>query len=387
LYDDFLFFSYVRRVADRPAMDIPYTRGRVAAQAHVALPEGTVEEEYGRGGFSGRYAHLYRTHAPVAWTRLEGPLRPRAYDTREVAAAPDYLARALLLGNDDVRLHLAAIDAPMAYLFRNADADELLFVHAGAGRLETDFGPLAYRAGDYLLIPRGCAHRLAPTSPTRLLAIESAGEVGFPERGPLGQHALFDPAVIEVPSPGERSSLGPDARGEWQLAIQREGELTRAFYRHDPLDVVGWKGTLAPMRLHVDDIRPVSCERYHLPPTAHATFAMAGAVVCTFLPRPLETDPRALKVPFYHSNIDFDEVLFYHRGEFFSRAGIAPGMLTFHPQGIHHGPQPGAAERARAATRTDEVAVMIDTRRPLRAAPAAAAIELADYWRSWQEDA
>jgi homogentisate 1,2-dioxygenase len=139
------------------------------------------------------------------------------------------------------------------------------------------------------------------------------------------------------------------------------------------------------LRLHVDDIRPITCERYHLPPTAHATFAMSGAVVCTFLPRALETDPRALKVPFYHSNIDYDEVLFYHRGTFFSRTGIAPGMLTFHPQGIHHGPQPGAAERSRDAARTDEIAVMVDTRRPLRPAAVAEAVELPDYWKSWQE--
>ena len=378
------FCAFPEQGADAtlPAMDIPHVRGRVAAQAHVGLPEGTVEEEYGRDGFAGRYAHLYRTRPPVGWTRIEGPLRPRAYDTAALPAA-DYLGRATLLENDDVRLHLAALDAPMPYLFRNADADELLFVHAGAGRLETDFGPLAYREGDYLLVPRGTAHRLAPTSPTRLLVIESAGEVHVPDRGLLGQHALFDPAVLEVPTP-EASSLGPDERGEWQLAIQREGGLTRVFYPHDPLDVVGWKGTLAPCRLAVADIRPVTCERYHLPPTAHATFAMPGAVVCTFLPRALETDPRALKVPFFHSNIDYDEVLFYHRGSFFSRTGVAPGMITFHPQGIHHGPQPGAAERARDQARTDEIAVMLDTRRPLRPAPAAAAIERADYWRSWQ---
>jgi homogentisate 1,2-dioxygenase len=358
----------------------------VAAQAHVGLPDGTVEEEYARDGFTGRYAHLYRTHPPVAWTRIEGPLRPRAYDTAVLARTADYLGRTLLLGNADVRLHLAVIDAPMPYLFRNADADELLFVHAGAGRLETDFGPLAYRAGDYLLVPRGTAHRLAPSSPTRILAIESTGEVGVPDRGLIGQHALFDPAVVEVPTPGERSSLAPDGRGEWRISIQREGELTHVHYRHDPLDIVGWKGTLAPMRLHVDDIRPITCERYHLPPPAHATFAMPGAVVCTFLPRALETDPRALKVPYYHSNIDYDEVLFYHHGTFFSRTGIAPGMLTFHPQGIHHGPQPGAAERTRSAARTDEIAVMVDTRRPLRPAAGAAAIERSDYWKSWQEE-
>ena len=134
------------------------------------------------------------------------------------------------------------------------------------------------------------------------------------------------------------------------------------------------------------DIRPVSSDRYHLPPSAHTTFVAPNVAICTFAPRPLENgDARALKVPFYHSNIDFDEVLFYHQGEFFSREGIAPGMLTFHPQGIHHGPQPGAEARASGATRTDEIAVMIDTRRPLCAAPEAAAIEHTDYWASWKE--
>ncbi|KAB2896378.1 MAG: homogentisate 1,2-dioxygenase [Kofleriaceae bacterium] len=367
---------------------MPYMRGKVAAQAHVALPDGTVEEEYARDGFAGRYAHLYRAHAPVAWTRIEGPLRPRAYDTRELAPGADHVDRTTLLANLDVRVHVGALDAPMPYVFRNADGDELMFVHAGSGRLETDFGPLAYREGDYLLVPRGTCYRLVPAAATRLLTIETAGELRVPDRGLLGQHALFDPAVIEVPTPTGKSTLAADARGEWQVVVQRDCALTRIFYRHDPLDVVGWKGTLAPMRLNVADIRPVSSERYHLPPTAHATFAATGAVVCTFLPRPLETgDPRALRVPFYHSNIDYDEVLFYHRGSFFSRTGIAPGMMTFHPQGIHHGPQPGAAERVRDASRTDEIAVMIDTRRPLHPTAAALAIEHPDYWKSWQAGA
>jgi homogentisate 1,2-dioxygenase len=148
---------------------------------------------------------------------------------------------------------------------------------------------------------------------------------------------------------------------------------------------VGWKGELCAFRLNVKDIRPVASERYHLPPTAHATFAAAGVYICTFLPRPLEHgDSGALKVPFYHSNIDYDEVLFYHQGDFFSRPGMRPGMVTFHPQGIHHGPQPGAAERAEGKLRTDEIAVMIDTRRSLDLTDAARAAEVPDYWKSWQ---
>jgi len=148
---------------------------------------------------------------------------------------------------------------------------------------------------------------------------------------------------------------------------------------------VGWKGDLTVWRLNIDDIRPVMSERYHLPPTAHATFVAPNVVICTFLPRALENgDPGALKVPFYHANIDFDEVLFYHDGEFFSRAGIKPGMVTFHPQGIPHGPQPGAVEAAKQKTRTEEKAVMVDTRNPLTLTAQAQGVEWADYWKSWQ---
>jgi homogentisate 1,2-dioxygenase len=219
-----------------------------------------------------------------------------------------------------------------------------------------------------------------------MLVIEASSEVGFPDRGILGQHALFDPAVIKVPTPGERSAAAPTAAGEFELRIQRLGETTRVIYPFCPLNTVGWKGTLSVLQLNADDIRPVSCDRYHLPPSAHTTFVMRNAVVCSFLPRPLENgDPMALKVPFFHSNIDFDEVLFYHRGQFFSRAGVGAGMLTFHPQGIHHGPQPGASARTAAATRTDEVAVMLDTRYPLHPSAAAAGAELADYADSWKE--
>ena len=372
-------------------MDNPYIRGRIATQAHVAVPDGTVEEEYARNGFFGRYAHLYREHAPVAWTRIEGPLRPRLYKLDEVPPG-DYLAsRIPLLANADCRIQTAVIREAMPYLFRNADGDELLFVHTGAGRIETDFGSLAYEAGDYLVIPRGTLHRLVPTRETRLLIVETTGELGVPDRGMLGQHALFDPAILRVPSPDERSQLAPGLGscrpGEWQVVIQRQGALTSVFYPHCPLDVVGWKGTLTVWQLNVRDIRPVSSDRYHLPPSAHTTWTASNVAICTFAPRPLENgDPRALKVPFYHSNIDFDEVLFYHAGEFFSRDGIAPGMLTFHPQGIHHGPQANAAKRAPAARRTEEIAVMIDTRRPLDVCAPPTALEIADYWKSWQPE-
>ncbi len=367
-------------------MDIPWIRGKVAQQAHVGLPEGTYEEEYARNGFFGGYAHLYRAHPPVGWTRIEGPLRNHAYDLRQLdATGADWLeGRQPLLGNEDVTLSMAMLSRPMPYFFRNADADEVLFVHEGAGRLETDFGPLAYEPGDYLQIPRGTCYRLSPTSPSKVLVVEATSEVTFPDKGMLGQHALFDPAVVQVPSP-EASVLEASAQGEWEVRVRREGQITRVFYPFNPLDVVGWKGTLSVLKLNVRDIRPVSSDRYHLPPSAHSTFVMRNAVVCTFLPRPLENgDPAAMKVPFYHSNIDFDEVIFYHAGQFFSRGGITPGMMTFHPQGIHHGPQKVAFERAKSVQRTEEVAVMLDTKRPLKVLSAAGPTELTDYWRSWQ---
>lgn len=373
------------------SMEIPWVRGRVAQQAHVGVPEGTVEEEYARNGFSGRYAHLYRREPPVGWTRIEGPLRPRAFDLRrlECVAGGDYLAaRVSILENRDVRIHSALLSEPCPYFFRNADGDELLFIHEGAGRIETDFGPLSYERGDYLVIPRGTVYRLAPSAPTWLLVTEFFSELRVPERGMLGQHALFDPAVLRVPAPGEPSGARPDERGEYELRVLRGGEVTRVYYPFCPVETVGWKGTLSVLQLNVRDIRPVLSDRYHLPPSAHTTFVARDAVVCTFVPRPLENgDPRAMKVPFYHSNIDFDEVIFYHRGRFFSREGIVPGMLTLHPQGIHHGPQPEAAPRAAQAERTEEVAVMIDTRSPLRVCAPAEGAELRDYWKSWQRPA
>lgn len=363
---------------------IPYIRGKVSKQAHVSIPEGTVEEEYARNGFSGRYAHLYRSSPPTNWIGIEGPLRPRAYDLRKLEGTPDFLAgRAPLLENEDVKLAYLRLTDPMPYYFRNADSDDLFFVHSGTGRMETDFGPFAYTSGDYLLIPRGTVYRIFPQNPSQFLLIESASEIRFPEKGMLGQHALFDPAVVNVPTP---EAPTPAASGEkFALKIQRCGEITTVYYPENPINTVGWKGTLSALQLNVKDIRPVLSDRYHLPPSAHTTFVAHNFVVCSFLPRPLENgDPEALKVPFYHANIDFDEVLFYHAGEFFSREGIAPGMLTFHPQGIHHGPQKKAVERSQEAKATQEIAVMIDTRRPLRPAQAIAPVESADYWRSWQ---
>lgn len=366
-----------------------FNRGTTTRQAHVDLPDGTVEEEFAREGFSGRCSHLYRKHVPLLWSKIDGDLRPEALELDRLvdhAEAPGAdepaLWRVPFLRNQDVVLSMAHLDRAMPWDFRNADGDDTLFVHRGCGRLETLFGPLDYRAGDYLVVPRGTAYRLVPAESTRLLIIETRGEVRIPERGLLGHHALFDPGVMEVPQPEVRNRPVDD--GEWRLLIKRQDRLTTVTYPFDPMDVAGWKGDLTVWRLNIDDIRPILSDRYHLPPTAHATFVADNVVIATFLPRPLENgDPGALKVPFYHANTDYDEVLFYHDGDFFSREGIRPGMATFHPQGLPHGPHPGAVDAVRDKTRTEEKAVMIDTRFPLELTAEGRSASVENYWRSW----
>jgi len=363
-----------------------FERGKVTRQAHVDIPEGLFEEEYGREGFFGPYAHLYRTHAPVGWTRVEGNHRPRAYRLADTPLGDDYWkCRVPFLANADTTLSFGGLIEPMPYHFRNADGDEVLFIHRGGGIIETDFGPLAYEGGDYLVIPRGTVYRLRPSAETRLLVIQTRGAVTVPDRGLLGQHALFDPSVLDVPTPTPNPDEGD--RKEWELRIQRCGEITSYFYPHNPIDVVGWKGNLSVTKLNIRDIRPIASERYHLPPTSHCTFMADNVVIVSFLPRPLETgDPGAMKVPYFHSNIDYDEVIFYHDGDFFSRSGLSAGMMTFHPQGVHHGPHPKAIERSRNATRTEEKAIMVDTRNPLFPTEQAADFEMQNYWRSWMDD-
>ncbi len=358
---------------------VQYVRGQATTQAHVGLPVGTVEEEHGRRGFYGRATHLYRLNAPTGWTAIEGPLRPHAMDLRAVPEASG--ERALwtdVLGNADVRLGVWDRASAMPFFLRDADGDLTFFVHRGEGVFETDFGPLDYRAGDYVVLPRGTTFRLVPSSPSFLLAIATTAEIEPPDKGLLGRHALWDDTAVRVPDVDPH-----DERGDFEVVIRQRGQLTSVRYPFHPLDVVGWKGDLTAFALSAHDLKPVSSFSYHLPPSAHTTFVAGNAVICTFVPRPLETAPDALKVPFYHRNIDYDEVIFYHHGDFFSRAGIEPGMLTWHPQGIHHGPHPKAVANAGSKDFTDEIAVMIDSRHPLEATAAGTQVEVADYWASW----
>lgn len=297
---------------------------------------------------------------------------------------------------------MARVKGAMNIFFRNGDGDELRFVHEGSGTLQTEYGEMSYRKGDYLVIPRGTTFRFVADKPTQFLTVEATGsEYELPDRGMLGRHAQFDPMILRVPSltgTGKKTGTasakqdaktkmdGKNKKGEYEVWIKRLGAITKVFYPFHPFNLKGWKGDLCPWAINVEDIRPIICPRYHLPPSVHTTFVAQGFVVCSFLPRPLESEPGAMKVPFYHRNIDFDEVLFYHSGNFFSREGIGAGAVTWHPIGIHHGPHPNAAKNVENKVNTEEVAVMIDTREPLEATGFAKKVEIKDYVMSWRLD-
>ena len=274
----------------------------------------------------------------------------------------------------------------MQKLARNADGDDLLFVHKGEGDFYCDYGHFEVTEGDYVVIPRSTMWRLAPRVPMQLLMIEATDDsYQLPEKGLVGNHAIFDPAMLRYPEINDQF-LAQQDENTWQVEVKRHQRLSRITYPFNPLDAQGWHGDLTVMKINWRDIRPLMSHRYHLPPSAHTTFVAKRFVVCTFVPRPIESDPGALKVPFYHSNDDFDEVLFYHAGDFFSRDNIEAGMVTFHPAGFTHGPHPKAfaAGQAHKKTFTDEVAVMLDTRDALEITAASQAVENAEYVYSWK---
>ena len=364
----------------------PLKKGKTTHQAHVGLPEGTYEEEHGRKGFYGKAAHLYHANPPTGWTRFEGKLRPHLFDLNKLQPSDMHDAEGepiTFLGNNDVQLSISRRSKPMPFYFRNSDGDELYFVHRGEGTIETDFGPLAYEKGDYIVLPRSVTYRVVPNVEDNFfLIIQSKAEFDQPDRGLLGQHALYDAAALTLPDPAPGAAK-ENEEGEWEVRIRCESEISKVFYPFNPLDVVGWKGDLTTWKINLRDIRPVMSHRAHLPPSAHTTFVTQGAVVCSFLPRPLEQDADALKVPFFHRNTDYDEFLFYHDGDFFSKDNIEPGFATLHPRGIHHGPHPKALANQGKKTHTDEYAVMLDGLNPIRVLPAGEKVEWEDYWASW----
>jgi len=362
-------------------------------------PDGALysEQVFGLRGFSGPQSILYHLHPPTQVERFEPvgsaavetledlPLHHVHLRTAEIGAAGDPVSgRVPLLANDDVSMGLCVPSEPMEYFYKNADGDDLLFVHAGAGRLETMFGTLGFGAGDYLVVPRGTIYRVVLDGAARLLMIESASTIEVPRRyrneyGQMLEHAPYCERDIRVPE----TLKTHDETGDFEVRIKRRGQVTAYHYAFHPLDVAGWDGTVYPWALNIGDFEPIT-GRIHQPPPTHQTFEGRNFVVCSFVPRMLDYHPEAIPVPYNHSNVESDEVLYYVNGNFGSRRGIGEGSITLHPFGLPHGPQPGVVEASLGQARTDELAVMVDTFRPLKLTRAAAAIEDTSYPASWR---
>lgn len=378
--------------------------GEVPRKRHTQFrrPDGGLyaEQVFGTKGFSGIASTLYHAHLPtqVAEYKALGDLRPKTLDeeplrhrhlkTQNFQAHGDPVSgRVPLLVNEDVSAGLCRPVEAMGYFYKNGDGDDLLFVHEGRGKLETMFGTLPYGEGDYLIVPRGTIYRVVPESPaeTTMLVIESAASAIEPPRryrneyGQLLEHAPYCERDIRVP---ETLEFHGEA-GRYEVRVKARGRLTAYYYDFHPLDVVGWDGFLYPWAFNIADFEPVTGS-IHQPPPTHQTFEGHNFVVCSFVPRMLDYHPDAVPVPYNHSNLDSDELLYYVNGNFASRKGIERGSMTLHPSGIPHGPQPGAVEASLGKTRTEELAVMVDTFRPLRLTEAARALEDDHYPFSWR---
>jgi homogentisate 1,2-dioxygenase len=273
----------------------------------------------------------------------------------------------------------------MPYFYRNAGGDELLFIHRGAGVLETQFGELAYRQHDYIVVPTGTTYRIVPSAPTRMLVHESIGMVKIPRKyrnefGQLEEHAPYYERDFRVPV----LKAPADAQGEYEVRVSSGARHATYVVQNHPFDVVGWDGYCYPYAFNVEEFMPIT-GKLHQPPPAHATFEAPGAAFCAFVPRLFDYHPLAVPVPYNHSSVDCDEVLYYVSGNFMSRRGVEEGSITLHAAGAPHGPQPGAVESSLGKTSTDEIAVMVDTFKPLLVAQSALECEDPNYFRSWIE--
>lgn len=390
--------------------------GSVARKHHIALrdAEGKLLYEHclTRKGFDGAYTILYERALPprdILHRRAELAPDPEAYFDEglhrrhfvakqlEPHTKGDHLAtRRVLMSNSDVAVGVCAPTEKAARYFSNADGDELYFVHAGSGTLETNFGPLVYRAGDYLLIPRGTVYRVVPDKaadkdapPPVWLLLEGRSYLEIPPqfRNPVGQLRMDAPyshrdfrRPTELPAPSG-SEFTP---GHYPILVKRGGSYHEIVRDADPMGVVGWDGTVYPLALSIHDYQPRTGS-VHLPPTAFTTFVGGGFVICSFVPRLVDFHKEAIPCPYPHSNVDCDEVIFYVSGNFTSRRGIGPTSISHHPAGIPHGPQPGAYEGSIGKTQTDELAVMLDTFKPLGLTADARTIEDPGYHDSWHE--
>jgi homogentisate 1,2-dioxygenase len=378
-----------------------HTLGHIPPKRHTQFrrPDGALytEELFSTEGFSSAYSLLYHVHLPTEVRAVEeGPdvaprvaqsrhLKHRAIQGFRTQAREDYLeSRRPMMVNADVYLGVAAPQASMEYFFKNAMADELLFMHQGSGTLHTMFGRLPFGYGDYLFIPRGTIYRLEfEREDNRLLYLESFSPITTPRRyrnqyGQLLEHAPFCERDIRKPEALETY----DERGDHLVLIKKQDQLFRYHLAHHPFDLIGWDGFVYPYAFSIHDFEPIT-GRIHQPPPVHQTFEAHNFVVCSFCPRLFDYHPRSIPAPYNHSNIDSDEVLYYVDGDFMSRKNVEKGMFTLHPAGIPHGPQPGMAEKSIGATQTHELAVMVDTFRPLQLTQEAIELELPDYHLSW----
>jgi len=306
-----------------------------------------------------------------------------------IPAYDDYLeSRKPILVNNDVKITLSAPRKGFRdYFFKNADADEMIFVHVGSGTMRTMYGNLKFSYGDYIVIPRGTIYQIDfDTEENRLLIVESPSPIRTPKRyrndfGQLLEHSPFCERDIRKPSELETH----DEKGEFLFYIKKQDVIYPYHYKSHPFDVVGWDGYCYPYIFSIHNFEPIT-GRVHQPPPVHQTFAAKGFVVCSFVPRLYDYHPLSIPAPYNHSNIDSDEVLYYVDGDFMSRKRVEKGMLTLHPGGIPHGPHPGTVEKSIGQKGTEELAVMVDTFRPLLMTEYAAQIEEGDYYKSWLEE-
>jgi homogentisate 1,2-dioxygenase len=373
--------------------------GAVPRKRHIQAREnGTLltEEVLGLEGFTGNESILYHLHSPCRVQEL-GAFEPiereewipdahahRHFTTLGIAPGGDAVTgRRLLMWNDDVEISLCRPDQGMDSFFRNGAGDEVIFVHEGSGTVETIFGDLPYTDGDYIVIPRGTTYRFRPDGEQLWLTFHTPGEIETPNRyrnryGQLLEHAPYSHRDFHGPG----SLCTHRERGPFELIVRARGGYQHYGLDYHPLDVVGWDGYVYPYTFNVDDFEPVA-GRVHLPPPVHQTFQGPNFVICSFCPRVLDWQDDAIPIPYNHSNLQSEEMIYYVSGEFGSRRGIDVGSITLHPSGLPHGPQPGLAEKSIGTRFTNELAVMCDTFRPLRLTPLCKELDDPSYPLSW----
>ncbi len=379
--------------------------GEIPPKRHTQFrkPDGTLysEELFGTIGFDGMYSNLYHEHRPTQVKEIKNqhsvaPVIAKANNMQsyrfrgfQVPPENDYLeSRKVILTNSDCNIILAAPKHSQEdYFYKNTDADELLFIHKGSGKLRTQMGNLDFKYGDYLLIPRGMIYKLQfDDEDNRLFIVESRSPIYTPKRyrnwfGQLLEHSPFCERDIRKPQELETY----DEKGEFLIKIKKNDELFDMVYATHPFDVVGYDGFNYPYAFSIHDFEPIT-GRIHQPPPVHQTFETNTFVVCSFVPRLYDYHPDSIPAPYNHSNIDSDEVLYYVDGDFMSRNDVDAGHISLHPAGIPHGPHPGATERSIGKTQTDELAVMVDTFKPLKVTVEALKIADESYYQSWLEE-